>query len=79
MPTYTAIHRKKQHTKNLGVMTLAEMEQWEKDNPEWEILCGAPLIHTGFMTGESKSDGWNDVLKKVKKGSGRNNTIKLMK
>ena len=60
-------------------MSISESEQWEKDNPTWEIMCGAPLIHAGFAVGESKSDGWNDVLKRVKKGSGKNNTIKLTK
>jgi len=36
-------HRKTGEEKIL-FMSISESEQWEKDNPEWEIQCGAPII-----------------------------------
>ncbi len=47
--------------------------------------CGGELyrtMETGGLVSDSKTplrragSGWNDVLKKIKKGSGRSNTIK---
>ncbi len=72
MPTYRAYNQK---TKKELTFTcsIAEMIQWEKDNPGWEVLPGKPLIHTGFAVGESKSDGWRDVLKQVKKNHPKSN------
>ncbi len=78
MPSYRAINKKtKEETEFF--CSISEMEQWEKDNPKWEVQCGTPLLHAGFMTGESKSDSWNSLLKTIKKRSGKNNTIKLRK
>ncbi len=72
MPSYRALN-KKTHKEQTFVSTIAEMLQWEIDNPEWEVLPGKPLIHTGFAVGESKSDGWKDVLKQVKKNHPKSN------
>lgn len=47
--------------------------------------CGGEVyrtLETGGLVSDSKTplrragSGWNDVLKKIKKGSGRSNTIK---
>lgn len=49
-------------------LTIAEAEKYEKDNPQWKWLCGAPLIHSG--RGLKKPDsGFRDVLRKVKKNN----------
>lgn len=42
MPSYTARHRKS-GKEQAFFATISEMEQWEKDNPQWEVLCGAPI------------------------------------
>lgn len=40
-------------------------------------VSAVKLSYSGFKSNLSRtSDGWNDVLKKVKKGSGRANSIK---
>jgi len=78
MPSYTIIHKvTKKKTKNV-MMTIAEMEEYLVMHPEHDILPGTPLIHSGFMSGESKSDSWNDLLKQIKKRNPRS-TVKLRK
>ena len=42
MPTYTARHKTNGEQKSF-FCTISEMEQWEKDNPDWEVMCGAPI------------------------------------
>lgn len=42
MPHYTARHKKNGKEKPLSI-SIAEVDQWEKDNPQWEIAIGAPL------------------------------------
>lgn len=55
-------------------MTISEMEQYEKDHPKEEVMCGLPIIHSG--RGMKKPDhGFRDVLKRIKKASGSKNTI----
>ena len=74
MPTYRIINKKTKRERSF-TGTIAEMEQFEKDNPNMEVLCGAPLIHAGFLRA-AKADGWRDVLKTVKKSHPRS-TIKI--
>jgi hypothetical protein len=72
MPNYTAVNKKTGKEETL-YMTIREMEEYVRKNPDWEILCGAPLIHSGFM---KTSSGWKDVLKTIKK-SHPGSTIKV--
>lgn len=56
-------------------MSIAEMEQWEKDNPGWEVLCGAPLIHPGGDLGlksNRTTNMFDDKIKEIKKHNPRN-------
>lgn len=58
-------------------MSMTEMEQWEKDNTGWEVLCGAPLIHPGGDLGLKSArpdSGFTDKIKEIKKNN-PNNTI----
>ena len=49
-------------------MTIAEAEQFEKDNPNLEWLCGAPKICDAHRVGLKKpDDGFRDRLKDIKK------------
>ncbi len=49
MPTYTLKHKKNGKMKS-EFMTVSEMAQWEKDNPNWEVMCGAPIIGYNVYT-----------------------------
>jgi len=65
MPTYTARCKANGKEKTF-FCTIAEMEQWEKDNPGWEVLCGAPII--GYNVYSIKPDnGFTNILKKIKR------------
>ena len=78
MPSYRAINKRTGRQIEF-FCSISEMEQWQETNKNvYEVLCGAPGIHGGWITGEAKSDGWNDVLKTVKK-SHPGSTIKLQK
>jgi len=73
MPTYN-IRNKKTGKIITQFMTISEMEQYEKDHPNQEVMCGLPLIHDG--RGLKKPDsGFRDVLKRIKKASGRGANI----
>jgi hypothetical protein len=74
MPNYNVINKRSKKQKTI-FMTISEMEQWEKDNPSWEVLCGAPLLHSGGDLGLSsaRSDSaFNDKIKEIKKRNPRN-------
>ena len=67
MPTYRAKHKRTGREIEF-FCSITEMLEWEETNKNvYEVLCGAPGIHGGWMVGEAKSDGWRDVLKQVKK------------
>ena len=72
MPTYRIINKKSKRESSF-TGTIAEMEQLQKDNPNIDVLCGSPLIHSGFM---KISNSFRDVLKTVKKSHPRS-TIKV--
>lgn len=71
MPTYNIRNKRTGEIAMPGVeMTISEMEQFEKENPGFEIAIGAPLIHSG--TGLKKPDqGFRDVLRTIKKGNSK--------
>jgi len=46
MPTYRIKNKKSGKVKEL-FMSISEMETYEKEHPNEEVLCGAPLLHTG--------------------------------
>lgn len=69
--------------KESGVMMekslrISELDTWKSENPEWIQQITAPTILYGSRRDNLSraGDGWNDLLGKVKSGSGRNNTIK---
>lgn len=68
MPTYTVKHIESGETKEM-FCTISEMEQFQKDHPECEVLCGSPLLHSG--RGMSKpDDNFRSLLKQIKKNAG---------
>jgi hypothetical protein len=58
-------------------MSISELDSYKESNPHLEqIIKTAPAIADPTRLGIRKPDaGFRDVLKRVKKASGRNNTI----
>jgi hypothetical protein len=53
-------------------MNISELDEWKESNPEWEVLCGAPLIHSGAGLGLKSlqsDDGFRDKLREIDKRS----------
>jgi len=77
MPTYN--FRNKETGEEIEVlMRISELDKYKKDNPHMEqFLKAAPRIVSMVGSLHSRtSDGFKDVLNKIKDGSGKNNTIK---
>jgi hypothetical protein len=69
MPTYSIIHKK---TKKITqkFMSISEMEEWKKQHPNHEVLCGAPLIHPGGGLGlniQKNDENFTSRIKQIKK------------
>jgi hypothetical protein len=75
MPYYTLKNNETGDTEDI-VCTYEEMQLHLKENPHLHQVLAAPRIVSGIRDVRSRTpDGFKDVLKKVKKGSGKNNTI----
>ena len=75
MPTYTMINKQ---TGEIQEMFLSFAERDDLlDQGEWIQQLATPksVTHVGGTLRQT-SDGWKDVLSKVKSGSGEGNTIK---
>lgn len=59
------------------IMRIAELDNYKANHPELQqILKSPPKIVSDIGGVLSKTDGgWNDTLKRIKAGAGRNNTI----
>lgn len=76
MPTYN--FRNKLTGEEFEIaMKISELDNYKEENPELEqFLTRPPKIVSGVGTTLGRTDGgWNDTLKKIKSGAGRNNTI----
>ena len=77
MPTYDVRNKKTGEEKEV-IMSYDALQVFISDS-DWEQIhkSSARLVtHTGSILGKT-SDGWKDVLKSVKKASGRKNTINV--
>lgn len=80
MPLYPVINLKTGETQELS-MTIANYEQWRKDNPDWDKDWSQGCASAGevgdWQNKLKKSyPGWNDVLGRAKKMPGSNiNTL----
>lgn len=75
MPTYRIRNKKTQETFE-EFMTYSELQEKLKNNPDLVHMLSTPsFITQAGMTINKTSDGWKDVLKKVKKGSAKDNKI----
>lgn len=75
MPAYT-IENKESGEEYDVVCTWDQLQEiLAKDSNLKQKVCAPRIVsHTGMMLSKTSSD-WRDVLKKIKKGSGKNNTI----
>ena len=74
MPTYNLLHKKTKKTKTI-FLNMSELDEWEKNNPQWTVLCGAPGIHSGGGLGLKSMRGdeaFRDRLREIDKRSPRN-------
>jgi len=74
MPTYPVKHLETGETKEL-YMSMAEYEQWRKDNPEWDKdwsqgCAGVGEVGDWQQKLVNKQPGWNEVLRKASKMPG---------
>jgi hypothetical protein len=77
MPTYS--FRNKETGEEFDtLLKMSELDEFKSKNPQLEqFLSSPPKIVSMVGTLHSKtSDGFTDVLKKIKSGSGANNTIR---
>ncbi len=71
MPIYRIKNKKTGKIKEL-FMGIAEMEVYEKEHPNEEVLCGAPMLHTGAGLGLKSSrtdDSFKETLKQIDKAN----------
>jgi hypothetical protein len=66
MPYYTIINKHTKETRE-ELMSISEMEQFEKDNPDFEILCGAPRVAYSTGTKIKTDNEFKDRLREIKK------------
>lgn len=53
-------------------MSISEMEEYEKQHPEEEVMCGAPLLHSGGDLGLKSArtdEAFKDKLREIDKRS----------
>ena len=74
MPTYTMINNETGEEKEM-VLSLSEREALLSTGEWKQKLSTAKFISQKGSTLSKTSDGWKDVLKKVKSGSAKNNTV----
>lgn len=76
MANYTFLNKKTNEEFDIS-MPISELDQYKANNPDFEqLIVKAPSIADPTRLGLRKPDsGFRDVLKRVKKASGRKNTI----
>lgn len=75
MPTYN-FYNTKTKKEETHFMSISELDSFAKTNPHLHQCLSTPAIADPSRLGIRKPDsGFRDVLKRVKKASGRNNTV----
>tara|TARA_R100001377_G_scaffold59859_1_gene36150 strand:+ start:269 stop:502 length:234 start_codon:yes stop_codon:yes gene_type:complete len=77
MPSYTLRNIKTKQERDV-VCSWKDLQEILKNDPTLVQKLTTPKIVSGVGSLLSKTDdGWKDHLKEIKKGSGRDNTIKI--
>ena len=78
MPTYTLINKETQEEGDTEIISYEKLQEFLSANPQYSLKLTTP----GFIS-DSKSvhrragSEWSDMLKNIKKGAGKGNTIKV--
>lgn len=76
MPLYTLINKETGEEVEHFFSSWKDKDAFLEDNPDLKQKLVAPNMVSQVGSNLSKTDdGWKDLLKTVKKGSGRGNTI----
>ena len=76
MPTYTMMHKETEEEQNT-FCSYEESLKFLEENPDWTRVITAPALvsTTGNVINKTSGD-WKDLMKNIKKGSGKGNNIK---
>lgn len=77
MPIYS-FRNKETGEETEVILRIAELDQYKEDNPHLQQFISKPPANVGMVKDmySRVPDGFNDVVKQIKKGSGMRNTIK---
>ena len=76
MPTYNIQNEKTGEVKEVFCSWKDKEKELKKHGKEWKYLIGAPAMTTlGINTIKRAGNEWNDTLKAIKKGAGKDSTI----
>lgn len=77
MPTYTIKDKESEEVWDVRC-SWNELQEQLDANPNWQTVISAPQIVTSVKgTLTQAGDGWKDVLKSIKKESGKDNNINV--
>lgn len=77
MPVYTLRNNRKDEYYEV-TMSYDEFKKFLEENKDFSYIPKMPATVTGRMSTHRMAGGeWQDVLKKIKKGSGRDNKINV--
>ena len=76
MPTYDIQNKKTGEVKEIFCSYNDKEKELKKHGKDWEYIVGAPGISFDTINPIKRAGShWNDVLKGIKKASGKDNTI----
>lgn len=77
MPVYTVKNKETEEVVDINC-PYAELEEFLRENQEWIRLLKMPATIGGTVSTLRQAGGdWQDMLKKIKKGSGKDNTVNV--
>ena len=77
MPVYTVKNKETEEVVDIKC-PYAELEEFLRENQEWTRLLKMPATIGGTVSTLRQAGGdWQDMLKKIKNGSGKDNTINV--
>ena len=77
MPVYTVKNKETEEVVDINC-PYVELEEFLKENQEWIRLLRMPATVSGRGSTLRQAGGdWQDMLKKIKKNSGKGNTINV--
>lgn len=77
MPVYTVRNDVTEETMDVN-MSYKDLQDFLHGNPEFSQIFKMPATVSGAISTHRRAgEGWSDLLKKVKKASGKDNTINV--